>query len=146
MGGSNTDEDLSGASLMDELVSFYNNTLTGNQMGATGGNKLIAFNNLVMNNTSGGFKRFGPHSVIKNNLFFNNGTPDLVEVNESALKDGNLFSADPLINTNTYTPLQNSPCINAGLKKVTIDGYIDLEVSPEYISGSLPDIGAIEFR
>src|SRR5690349_11893021 len=42
MEGSKTREDLSGASKMDERVFFFNNTLSGNQMGATGGNQIIA--------------------------------------------------------------------------------------------------------
>jgi hypothetical protein len=144
MEGSNTDEDMSGASKMDEFVYFYNNTVVNNQMGATGGNRMIAFNNLVTNNSAGGFKRFGQYSVVKNNLFFNNAGSDMVEFNNMLIKSGNILSADPMINSSTYAPLAYSPCINAGLARIAIAGAADLEVSTEYISGTAPDIGAVE--
>ena len=145
MEGSNTKEDLSGATKMDEIVWLYNNTLINNQMGATGGNKVVAFNNLVKNNSLGGFKKFGPSSIIKNNLFFNNGQPDLVELRGNVLSEGNIFSKDPMIDETTFMPTAGSPCLNAGLANVTIDG-VKIDVPQEYISGSLPDIGAVEMK
>jgi hypothetical protein len=146
MEGSNTKEDLSGATKMDEIVWFYNNTAMGNQMGATGGNRVIAFNNIILNNAMGGFKRFGHSSVLKNNLFFKNGQPDLVEVSSSVLAGENIFSKDPLINEITLCPLTGSPCINAGLTKITIDGSTFMEVLPGDFTGEGPDIGAIEVK
>ena len=144
MEGSNTAEDMSGASKMDELVCFYNNTLSGNQMGATGGNKIIALNNLVLNNSLGGFKRFGSFSAAVNNLFFQNGGEDIITFSESVVKEGNIFSADPLINKFTFRPAVKSPCINAGKLNYKSDGETILEVPAEYIYGSAPDIGAVE--
>jgi hypothetical protein len=146
MEGSNTKEDLSGATKMDEIVWFYNNTATDNQMGATGGNRVVAFNNIILNNALGGFKRFGPSSVIKNNLFFNNGQPDLAEVSSSVLAGENIFSKDPMLDKNTLGPLTGSPCINAGLAKITIDGSTGMEVLTGDIAGSHPDLGAIEVK
>jgi hypothetical protein len=146
MEGANTRENTSGASKMDELVCLYNNSLIGNQVGATGGNKFIALNNLVINNSQGGFKRFGQNSVVKNNLFFNNGVSDFVEFNGSVVKEGNIFSVNPLIDKDTFAPLPDSPCINAGLKNLKISGDTLLTVTNDYINGSAPDIGAIEFK
>ena len=146
MEGSNTREDLSGATKMDEIVWLYNNTLINNQMGATGGNKVVAFNNLLKNNSLGGFKKFGPSSIIKNNLFFNNGQPDLVEIRDNVLSEGNIFSKDPMIDETTFMPTAGSPCLNAGLAKVTIEGGANIDVPQEYISGSFPDIGAVEMK
>ena len=144
MEGANTSEDMSGASLMDELVYLYNNTLLNNQTGATGGNSMIAINNIVADNTSGGFKRFGANSLIANNLFFNNANNDLIEINGTAEQYDNIFSEDPLLDETTLIPGTNSPCIDAGLDKLTLDGIPVIEISTEDYMGSAPDIGAIE--
>jgi len=146
MEGSNTSEDLSGASKMDELVCFYNNTVAGNKMGATGGNRVIAINNVIANNELGGFKRFGPSSAISNNLFFQNGDDDLIDLNDKVVKNGNIFSHDPLLDKTSYIPASNSLCIDAGLKKYELNGTLIIDISPTYIAGSAPDIGAKEFK
>lgn len=143
MEGSNSREDMSGASTMDELVLLYNNTLTGNQMGATGGNNIIAVNNVIQGNSLGGLKRFGKYSAVINNLFYQNGN-DLIDFNESVAKDGNIFSVDPLIDETSFMPAVNSPCVNTGKLNYKSDGKTILEVPAEFISGAAPDIGAVE--
>lgn len=145
MEGSKTREDLSGASKMNEEVYFYNNTLVGNDMGATGGNNIIAFNNLVADNSLGGFKLFGPNSVILNNLFFQNGGNDLIEIDPAVGSEENIFSMDPLLDKHTLYPAENSPCIDAGRANLEIDGKEQVNISPDHITGKAPDIGAIEY-
>ncbi len=145
MEGAGTREDLSGASKMDEQVCFYNNTIIGNEMGATGGNNIIAFNNIVEGNTLGGFKRFGANSVIINNLFYQNGVDNFIELNDAVVKNGNVFSTDPLIDKNTLELAVNSPCIDAGKDKYELNGIVLFEIASKYIIGSAPDIGAIEY-
>ncbi|MCK4919637.1 MAG: hypothetical protein KAS71_01245, partial [Bacteroidales bacterium] len=144
MDGSGTIEDLTGALKMDEQVYFYNNTLIGNRMGATGGINIIAANNVVAENELGGFKLFGAGSAILNNLFYNNGVADFIDLNEAVIKNGNIFSKDPLIDNSSYTPIVNSPCIDAGVASY-VNGASILEIASEYIIGSAPDIGAIEY-
>jgi hypothetical protein len=146
MEGSNTSEDLSGASKMDELICFYNNTVTGNKMGATGGNRVIALNNVIANNELGGFKRFGPSSAIINNLFFQNGDDDFIDLNDSVVQNGNVFSHDPLLDNMNYFSGKNSLCVDAGLKTYEINGVVIIEIPPENIIGSAPDIGAVEYK
>ena len=146
MEGSNTSEDLTGASKMDELVCFYNNTLVDNQMGATGGNNIIAVNNVVQGNSLGGFKRFGINSAIINNLFYLNGGENFVEINNSVIRSGNIISSDPLLDNKTFLPAENSPCIDAGKDKYELNGKRILEVTPNYITGNAPDIGAKELK
>ena len=144
MEGTNTRENIAGATTMDELICLYNNTLIDNQMGATGGNNLIAVNNLVMGNTLGGFKKFGKNSAAVNNLFFSNGGEDFVEFSESVVKEGNIFSSDPYMDNTTYAPSSNSPCIDAGIKEYSLNGKKLLEIEAQTIKGTAPDIGAIE--
>jgi len=145
MGGQNTSEDLSGASKMDEIVYFYNNTSVENQMGATGGNNIIAINNIASGNSLGGFKLFGAESVIANNLFYNNQDNDLMDINASAAQYDNIFSTDPLLDGTTQRPLINSPCIDAGKDTLNLDGSPVIEIKPGEYLGSAPDIGALEY-
>lgn len=144
MEGTNTRENIAGATTMDELICFYNNTLVDNQMGATGGNSLIAMNNLVMGNTQGGFKKFGKNSAAINNLFFSNGGEDFVEFNESVIREGNIFSADPYMDNITFLPASNSRCIDAGKQNYVLNGKTLIDIDAKYISGTAPDIGAVE--
>jgi hypothetical protein len=146
MEGANTREDMTGASKMDELVLLFNNTLIGNQMGATGGIRIIALNNLVAGNSLGGFRRFGKNSAIINNLFYSNNNNDLVEINDSAKQSGNIFAVDPELDQVTFAPASDSRCIDAGLVSYKLNDGIVLEVPPEFISGKAPDIGAIELK
>ncbi|XOV91581.1 MAG: hypothetical protein ACFHWX_15370 [Bacteroidota bacterium] len=145
MEGSKTREDLSGASKMDELVYFNNNTLIGNQMGATGGNRIVAFNNLVTDNSMGGFKHFGPNSVVRNNLFYMNGGDDLIDFHHSVSVDGNISSDDPMLN-DRFEPDANSPCIDAGIRECQINDEQSFKVTEKYIAGKSPDIGAVEMN
>ncbi len=145
MEGAQTREDLSGATKMDETVYFYNNTVTGCKMGATGGNKIIAFNNLIMGNSLGGFKKFGPNSAIRNNLFYQNGGDDFMEINPKAVQSENIVSTDPRIEPNALSPVANSPCIDAGVQTFEVAGAENPGVSAEYIAGKAPDIGAVEY-
>ncbi|MFC2116269.1 FlgD immunoglobulin-like domain containing protein [Bacteroidota bacterium] len=144
MDGSNTSEDLSGALFMDEKVYFYNNTILENEMGATGGNNIVAINNIVAGNTIGGFKRFGENSVIVNNLLFNNKDNNFIEIHDSVEQYDNLVTKAPLLNETNLSPGTNSPCIDAGLDKFILDGITVIEIKSEEYLGTAPDIGAIE--
>ena len=144
MGGANTSEDLSGASLMDERVYFYNNTMLENDMGATGGNNIIAINNIVVGNTIGGFKRFGDNSVIANNLFYDNQDNNFIEISNLAEQYDNLLTEDPLLDDITLMPQNGSPAIEAGLAKFMLDGITVIEIPSDSFSGSAPDLGAVE--
>lgn len=144
MAGAKTIEDLSGASMMDEQVCFYNNTVLECEMGATGGNHVIAANNIIQANEKGGFKNFGPNSVIINNLFFNNVGESLIKIDSAVLKKGNIFSNDPKIDKKTYMPAPGSPAIDAGIGFYLFEGKEMFRIPKEQISGSAPDLGAIE--
>lgn len=146
MEGSNTVEDLSGASKMDEMVYFFNNTLVDNQMGATGGNAIVAINNLVQGNALGGFKKFGKNSAVINNLFYRNGGDEFIELDNAVTKEGNIFSLDPLLDKTSFMPALNSPTIDAGIGKYVVKDIGLIEIPVKYISGSVPDIGAIAYN
>lgn len=146
MEGTNTKENLDGASTMDERIYFYNNTLSGNQIGATGGNYVYAMNNVVVNNKLGGLKRFGKGSAIINNLFFQNGAADFIELNPNVMSGSNLLEIAPLLDEKTFAPVENSPCVNSGVKYLDLTGKRIIEIDRKNFVGNKPDIGAIEFK
>lgn len=146
MEGAKTDEDLSGATRMDERVNFFNNTVVGNKMAATGGNNILAFNNIIYKNTMGGFRRFGKNSVVANNLFYENNDADFVEINSLVIKSKNIFNQDPFLNSSTFIPADKSCCIDAGIKKFKMRKEVHWEIPSDLFSGKAPDIGAFEAK
>lgn len=146
MEGTNTKENLNGATTLHETVYFYNNTITGNEIGATGGTRIYAINNVVINNKSGGFKRFGNNSVIENNLFYGNGKADFVELGEKAINRSNITDTDPLLNENTFHPLAGSPCIDLGITELEIERKQVVLISNKDFGEEKPDLGAFQFE
>jgi hypothetical protein len=146
MEGAKTDEDLSGATKMDERVYFFNNTVVENEMAATGGNNILAFNNIISGNTMGGFKRFGKNSIVANNLFFDNKDADFVEINSLVIKSENIFNKDPFLNSSTFIPEDKSCCIDAGIEKCKIRKETYWKISPDLFTGKAPDLGAFETK
>lgn len=146
MEGTNTKENLMGASTMDEQIYFYNNTILNNQIGATGGNCIYAMNNVVVSNELGGFKQFGKGSVIINNLFYQNGFADFIELDKNVMRGSNLLKTAPLLDEKTFAPIANSPCINSGEKYLDLPRKRIIEIDRKCFVGKRPDIGAVEFK
>lgn len=146
MEGAKTDEDLSGATKLDERVYFFNNTIVENEMAATGGNNILAFNNIISGHTIGGFKRFGKNSIIANNLFFDNNDADFVEINSLVIKSKNTFNKDPLLNSSTFIPDDRSCCVDAGIEKYKIKKPTHWKISSDMFTGKAPDLGAFEAK
>ncbi len=94
MHGGNTNEDYS-ATDAAESVRIYNDTLYGNDYGISGGDNVVAFNNIIANTTSRGAWRVqgppGGNSVIAYTLFWNNR----VDTDQSLLGPGNIVGQDP---------------------------------------------------
>jgi len=90
-----TGEDYSGADII-EAIRVYNNTFYGQDYGISGGDNLVAFNNIIANSTTYAVSRVqgnpGDNSIVAETLFYNNGT----DANDSLLGSGNLFGQDPL--------------------------------------------------
>jgi hypothetical protein len=146
MEGTNTKENTNGASTLDELIYFYNNTLSENQVGVTGGNTIYAMNNVVLNNKLGGFKRFGGKSVVVNNLFSQNGNNNLLECSGHVILPSNLLDVEPKLNVASFMPLAGSPCIDAGEKYLIVNDKRVLKISGSLFNGKKPDLGAVEFK
>src|SRR6185503_4967337 len=88
-------EDYSGADIV-EAIRVYNNTIYGNDYGISGGDNLVAFNNIIANSITKGSWRVqglaGSNSTVAYTLFYNNS----VNADQSDLGMGNLLGQNPL--------------------------------------------------
>jgi len=91
----NTLEDYSGAD-MAEAVRVFNNTFYGNDHGISGGDNLVAFNNIIANTLGRGVWRVqgapGSNSIVAYSLFYNNR----LDADQSVLGVGDIMGVDPL--------------------------------------------------
>ncbi len=131
-------EDFRAASI-PERIHLFNNTFSGNDHGVTGGDNLIALNNLFVNSIRLGLKSVDAGSIAAYNLFWNNGTHD-----QGSNLDGNttLF-ADPLLDA-TYQLQAGSPAIDAGAAHFEWIGETVLDLAPSAYFGVAPDLGRYE--
>lgn len=124
MGNGNTSENFEGASITDP-ITLYNNTFVGNNHGISGGDNMIARNNIVANSMVG-LKNIDANSSVAHTVLWNNGTNSI-----SSNLVAPTILADPLLDANFY-PTAGSPAIDAGI-----------DVGLPY-QGSAPDIGFVE--
>ncbi len=162
MPDANTVEDYSGADIV-EAIRAYGNTLYGNDYGISGGDNLVAFNNIIADSTVRGVWRVqgqaGDNSVVAYTLFYNNGT----DAEQSALGAGNLFGQSPLFASppspgpdgvwgtvdDDFSGLvlqAGSPAIDAGVTQYLASDGEAVPPSPlSDFSGAAPDLGWQEF-
>ena len=95
MPNANTLEDYSGADVA-EAIRVIHNTFYGNDYGISGGDNLVAFNNIIANSPNIGAWRVqgpaGANSVVAYTLFHNNR----LDADQTTLGVGNLSGQDPL--------------------------------------------------
>ena len=97
MGNAISVEDCSGANIV-EAIWAYNNTIYGNDYGISGGDNLVAINNIIANSlTRGAWRVQGASSSVAYTLFYNNG----IDTDQSTLGAGNKFGQNPLF---AYAP------------------------------------------
>ncbi|MBI1880703.1 MAG: right-handed parallel beta-helix repeat-containing protein [Chloroflexi bacterium] len=138
MDGGVTKEDFRAASI-PERIHLYNNTFVDNPYAVTGGDNLIALNNLFVNSTTLALKNVDAGSIAAYNLFWNNGTN-----NQGSNVDTNttLFT-NPLLDL-AYHLQAGSPAIDAGIAFFMWNSEIVLDLQPNEYSGAAPDLGAYE--
>ena len=133
-----TIQNFEGADL-EERVLVTNNTFVSNNHGITGGNNLIALNNLFVNTTNIALKRVDGTSIAVYNLFFGNGQ-DVSETNIDTSFDVN---QDPLLDVNDEITA-SSPAIDAGTASYQHNGETVLVIPASAFNGTAPDMGHIE--
>lgn len=137
MDNGDTDEDYRAASI-PERIQVYNNTFVDNDHGLTGGDNLIALNNLFVNSTTLATKQVDGDSIAAYNLYWNNGQDD----QGSNLDLATTLYADPLLVAN-YRLQPESPAIDAGTASFQWQGETILDLTGRF-SGEAPDLGAYE--
>ncbi len=155
-------EDFSGADVV-EPVRVFNNTFYGNNHGISGGDNLVAFNNIITNSTGRGVWQVqgppGSNAAVAHTLFFNNTT----DFDQTNMGSGIIQEQDPLFSAapnpgpdgawetadDDFSGLllqASSPAIDRGVTQYTaVDGEL-IPVGPiTGFIGAAPDLGWREF-
>jgi hypothetical protein len=155
-------EDFSGADML-EPVRVFNNTFYGNNHGISGGDNLVAFNNIITNSPGRGVWRVqsppGGNSVVAHTLFFNN----TLDADQSTIGPGIITGQDPLFSAapnpgpdgawetvdDDFSGLllqSSSPAIDKGVTQYTAVSGELIPASPlTGFIGAAPDLGWREF-
>jgi Right handed beta helix region len=134
-----TVEDYRGASI-PERVTVINNTIWGNNYGVTGGDNLVAVNNIVGNNRTLGLKNVDGRSIVAYSLFWANGS----RARSSNVDAATTRSADPMFGAG-FRLTAGSPAIDAGTPRFVWRGQTVLDLAPSNYAGPAPDLGRYEF-
>jgi hypothetical protein len=138
MDNETTKEDFRGASI-PERIHLFNNTFVDNNHSLTGGDNLIALNNIFVGSPNIALKNVDGNSIAAYNLFWGNG-----RINQkSHLNTATTLFDNPRLDTN-YRPLPGSPAIDTGTAFFTWNSEIVLDLQPHAYSGLAPDLGAFE--
>ena len=123
-----------------ERIYLFNNTFFGNLYGVTGGDSLVAVNNIFVNHEVLAMKNSNTGSIVYNNLFWNN-TADFENCNVDI---PTILFEDPLLDAQ-YQLTTTSPAIDRGVSSYTWYGELVLNRDPSSYNGSAPDLGALEY-
>jgi hypothetical protein len=138
MDNGETREDFRGASI-PERVHVFNNTFVNNAYALTGGDNLIALNNIFVGSPNLALKNVNGSSIAAYNLFWQNGT----DFQNSNMDATHTLLENPHLDTN-YRLLPGSPAIDAGTAFFTWNSEVVLDLQPSAYSGLAPDLGAFE--
>jgi hypothetical protein len=132
-------EDFRAASV-PERVHVFNNTFDGNRYGITGGDNLIAVNNIISNSSELGLKNVDATSTVAYTLFFGNKI-DHIGSNVDTITS---MTENPLY-TSTFSLESASPAIDAGTTSFVHNQETVLNIQPSDYSGVTADLGWREF-
>jgi hypothetical protein len=138
MDNGDTSEDFRAASI-PEPIHLFNNTFIGNDHSLTGGDNLVALNNLFVNSSNVGLKGVDGTSIAAYNLFWNNG----IDIQGSNIDSGTTLFIDPLLSTD-HQLQAGSPAIDAGTAFYEWQGETVLDLPGTAYSGNAPDLGMFE--
>lgn len=139
MDNGETVEDFRAASVPERIL-VLNNTFDGNRCGITGGDNLIAVNNIISNSSVLGLKNVDAGSVAAHTLFFGNA----LDQAGSNVDAATTRTGDPLY-TGAFALQPGSPAIDGGAAAYSHDGQPAFDIPPSDYSGASPDLGWREF-
>ncbi len=130
-------EDFRAASVR-ERVHVFHNTFVGNDHGISGGDNLIALNNIFQGHVLG-LKNVDGDSIASYNLFWDNAT----DFQGSSVDPTTTLVADPLLDgSDRLGP--GSPAIDAGIARFEWRGETVMDQPPSSYAGEAPDLGWLE--
>jgi hypothetical protein len=135
MGGGKSREDYQAASV-PERIYVFNNTFLDHPYHITGGDNLIAVNNIFVGATTMGLKNVDNKSIAAHNLFWNNAE----DQQGSELDVDSTQYSDPLLDEN-YALQSGSPGIDAGTASFVWNGETVLSYPAGSYNGANPDLG-----
>ena len=130
--GGTTIEDYRAASIRERITVFHN-TFVRNNHGISGGDNLIALNNILVGHFLG-MKNVDGGSVASHNLFWGNTTNTSGSVVQTS------FIADPQLDAN-YGLQASSPAIDVGVAHFVWNGDVVMDQPSGAYQGSAPDLG-----
>ncbi|MDP7012178.1 MAG: right-handed parallel beta-helix repeat-containing protein [Verrucomicrobiota bacterium] len=138
MANGNTAENYEAADI-SERIEVINNTLADNHYGITGGDSLLALNNIIMGTKKTALKQVDGNSVLAFNLLWKNETDNV----GSNCEKKSTISRNPKIDNN-HRLLNGSPCVDAGTSLYRRGKTILLKIPRTSYTGNAPDLGAFE--
>jgi hypothetical protein len=135
-----TRENYGGAPLQ-EPVLVLNNTFVDNHHGLTGGDNLVAANNVFVGTRKTAMRRLQGDSRAAHNLFWRNGT----DFDDAPVEREKSLFADPMLDGD-HRLKKGSPCIDAGTAALERKGLKAFELAKESYAGAAPDLGAFESK
>ncbi|MCK4691988.1 MAG: right-handed parallel beta-helix repeat-containing protein, partial [Anaerolineales bacterium] len=138
MDNGDTSEDYRAASIPERIL-LVNNTFVNNPYSVTGGDNLIAINNLFVGSTNTALKEVDGESICAYQLFWNNG----VDSQGSNVDLPTTINADPLFDPD-YHLLEGSPAIDAGTAYFEVQSETVLDLPSDAYFGDAPDLGTYE--
>ena len=138
MANGNTAENYEAADI-PERIEVINNTLVDNHYGITGGDFLLALNNVIVGTKKIALKRVDGNSVLAFNLLWDNE----IDNDGSNTEKKSTILKNPKFDSN-HRLLSSSPCVDAGTSLYRRGKVVLLKIPRTSYAGNAPDLGAFE--
>ena len=138
MANGNTTENYEAADI-PERIEIINNTLVDNHYGITGGDSVLAFNNVIVGTKKVALKRVDGNSVLAFNLLWDNK----IDNQGSHLVMKSTIAKNPKLDSD-HRLRSNSPCVDAGTSLYRRGDSVLLKIPRTSYTGNAPDLGAFE--
>ena len=122
-----------------ERIEVINNTLLHNHYGITGGDSLLAMNNVIVGTKKIALKQVDGNSVLAFNLLWDNE----VDNAGSNVEEKSTIRIDPKLGSG-HRPEKSSPCVDAGTSLFMRGDAVLLKLPRASYIGNAPDLGAFE--
>ena len=139
MDNKDTNEDFRAASIRERILVFHN-TFVDNDHGISGGDNLIALNNIFQGHTLA-MKNVDANSIASYNIFWHNA----VDAQGSIIDAATTLSTDPLLDSSSQLG-SGSPAIDAGTARFEWRGEVVMDQPSAAYNGAAPDLGWLEAR